>query len=83
MTPTTPTPATGKAVTMSAIDPAAILPPGCELPGCRHHYASGRNLAAEGCICPAWFDGGGWHLIDRNEACTAHRMAAEDRRSER
>src|SRR5580765_3150392 len=49
---------------MEAAPIAAILPPGCELNGCRHHYAPGRNLAAEGCACPAWFDGGGWHLIE-------------------
>ena len=55
---------------------AAILPPGCELPGCKHHYQPGRNLAAEGCICPAWFDGGGWHLIEQNPECGGHVVTA-------
>ena len=54
------------------ITPTAVLPPGCDLNGCRHHYPPGRNLAAEGCICPAWFDGGGWHIIGWNRECAAH-----------
>lgn len=60
-----------------------IWPPGCngeggKAPagqrgptGCLHHYPPGRNLAAEGCICPAWFDGGGWHIIDVNPDCAS------------
>jgi len=52
-----------------------VFPPGCDLPGCAHHYPPGRNLAAEGCVCPAWFDGGGWHIIEINPACRAHPVA--------
>ena len=56
----------------------AVWPPGCDLPGCLHHYAPGRNLAAEGCICPCWFGGGGWHIISANPGCGAHQR--KDRR---
>jgi hypothetical protein len=63
---------------------AQIWPPGCDgdgnmaprgqrgRSGCLHHYPPSRNLAAEGCICPCWFDSGGWHIIERNPGCTAH-----------
>ena len=54
-----------------------VLPPGCDLPGCKHHYAPGRNLAAEGCICPCWFDGGGWHIISVNPECGAHKAGPQ------
>jgi len=43
--------------------------------GCKHHYPPARNLAAEGCICPAWFDGDGWHVISANPDCAAHQAA--------
>ena len=68
----------------SAVAPSAVLPPGCNgdgtmapagqrgRTGCRFHYPPGRNLAAEGCICPAWFDSGGWHVIEWNHECAAH-----------
>lgn len=49
-----------------------VWPLGCELPACRHHFQPGRNLTAEGCICPAWFDGGGWHIISQNADCRSH-----------
>jgi len=52
-----------------------IWPPGCAMNGCKHHYPPARNLAAEGCICPAWFDGDGWHVISANPDCAAHQAA--------
>ncbi|SRR6266487_1922198 len=61
-----------------------VFPPGCDgglldegvSSGCLHHYD--RNMAAEGCICPSWFDGGGgWHLIEVNPSCTAHDVPGE------
>lgn len=55
-----------------------VWPTGCEQGGCIAHYPRSRNMAAEGCLCPAWFDGGGWHIIERNSRCEAHR--AECRR---
>lgn len=80
----TPTP---QSISRLLKNAGAVWPPGCNgdgttapafqrgRTGCLHHYPPGWNYSAEGCICPAWFDGGGWHLIDRNEACTAHRPA--------
>jgi hypothetical protein len=64
-----------------------VFPPGCNgdgatapagqrgRTGCRHHYPPGRNLAAEGCTCPAWFDSGGWHIISVNPECGAHQAS--------
>ena len=55
---------------------AYVWPPGCDLPGCKHHFA--HNMAARGCVCPGWFDGGGWHLIERNSHCTAHEITGAE-----
>lgn len=52
------------------IDPAAVYPPGCGQPGCAHHYQ--QNMSAQGCVCPAWFDSGGWHVMTLKPGCTAH-----------
>ena len=54
-----------------------VFQPGCGLPGCRHHYDG--NAAKLGCICPAWFDGGGYHLVDVNPSCTMHDVPGEER----
>jgi hypothetical protein len=68
-----------------------VFPPGCNgdgttaprgqegRTGCRHHYPPTRNLAAEGCACPAWFDGGGWHILSVNPECGAHAINGEER----
>lgn len=60
----------GRAFVADLKTPPRVFPPGCGLPGCRHHY--GRNMAAEGCVCPSWFDSGGWHLTAVNAECGAH-----------
>jgi hypothetical protein len=74
--------------------PTRVYPPGCNgdgtmapagltgRTGCMHHYPPGRNLAAEGCVCPAWMDGGGWHLADVNPACPsgAHKVKGQGER---
>jgi hypothetical protein len=61
--------------------PGVVLPHGCNgdgtqaepgqrgRTGCLHHYPGSLNLAAQGCQCPAWFDAGGWHLVEYNPAC--------------
>jgi Zn finger protein HypA/HybF involved in hydrogenase expression len=52
-----------------------VYPPGCELNGCTHHYAK----ILPGCICPAWFDGGGHHTISVNPDCPAHDVPRQPR----
>lgn len=49
--------------------PVLVWPPPCTRPGCRHHYGRDRDLAAEGCTCPGWYDGSGWHLIGTAAGC--------------
>ena len=60
---------------MDADTAAQVWPSGCGLTGCNAHFPPGRNLVRESCICPAWFDGGGWHIISANPDCGAHQIA--------
>lgn len=64
----------------SPIAQVSVFPPGCNHDGtrapsgqrgdagCLHHYAE----PLPGCICPAFFDSGGYHTIEVNPGCTAH-----------
>ncbi len=45
-----------------------VFSPGCGLPGCQHHYSRRPGR----CECPAWFDSGGYHLINVSPSCEAH-----------
>jgi hypothetical protein len=50
-----------------------VYPPSCGQVGCRHHYAK----ALSGCACPAYWDAAGYHTVEVNSRCTAHRMPVD------
>jgi hypothetical protein len=52
-----------------------VYPPSCVSKGCVHHY----NTRLDTCICPAYWDMFGYHTVDVNPRCPAHRVPVEVR----
>jgi hypothetical protein len=61
------------------IDAIEVFPPGCpDDRGCNYHFAADwpAQCKARGveCVCPAFFDEDGYHVVSINPTCEAHKV---------